>query len=410
MSLCGKRILLGVTGGIAAAKSAELVRGLREHGAEVRVVLTPAARRFVGEDALRALSGNAVVSDWFDDADDGMEHIHMARWADVMVVAPLSANTLAKMAHGQADNVLTGLYLATTTRVALAPAMNCEMWVHPATQDNINVLRERGAAILGPDEGMLACGETGTGRMSEPADIVAHVRGLFETGGRAARLRALITAGPTVEALDPVRHISNHSSGKMGFALARAAVARGVATTVVAGPVSLATPGGVERADVVSAQEMHDEVMSRVADADIFIACAAVSDYRCAAPAVEKIKKDAPTLNVTLERTPDILAAVSATGGAARPFCVGFAAETGDLEANAKAKMLAKNLDMVVANHVHDGFGGDTNRVEVYCRTGRTGRAGSVKLGPATKTALAAEMMDLVLEHCERRAARSKSA
>lgn len=396
MPLQGKKILLGVTGGIAAVKTADLVRALRDEGAEVRVVMTPSARRFIGEESLRALSGHPVVGDWFDAAADGMEHIHLARWADAFVVAPLSANTLAKMAHGQADNVLTGLYLAAETRVAVAPAMNRSMWAHPATQDNIRALRARGVAVWGPDEGALACGETGVGRMCEPDELAARVRAMF---AQPSGLRVLLTAGPTVEAIDPVRHISNRSSGKTGFALARAAARHGMETTIVAGPVSLPTPDGVRRVDVVSGREMFDEVMRRAGDADVFIACAAVTDYRCAAPSAAKIKKDAPTTALQLERVDDILAAVSTrpTGDARRPFCVGFAAETENLEANAKAKMLAKNLDIVVANRAADAFGGDTSRVEVYWRDG------GATIGPATKAALADELMDLILELRARR-------
>ena len=402
MSLRNKRIVLCITGSIAAQKAEALVSGIRAEGGEVRVAITEAAQNFVSVSSLRALSGNPVVTDWFDDSKDGMEHIHLARWGDAVVIAPLSANTLAKMAHGYADNVVSSLYLvADDIHVAVAPAMNCSMWAHTATQENINTLRERGVLVWGPNEGELACGEVGVGRMSEPTELLADLNALFakhESGeSTESAVRILVTAGPTVEAIDPVRYVSNHSSGKMGFAMARAAALRGDKVTVISGPTALETPDGVahriKRVNVTNTKQMYDEVMKRVADTDIFIACAAVADYRCAEPHTQKIKKQDRTINVRMERTEDILLAVATS--AHRPFCVGFAAETEASAVNARAKMMAKNLDMVVANEVGEGhpygFGGDDNKVEVFWRDG-----GETQLGPMSKTKLAESVMEQV--------------
>ena len=294
VSLRSKHILLGVTGSIAAYKAAYLTRALREEGAEVRVVMTEAAQRFIGAGSMQALSGSPVATDGADDTGDGMLHIRLARWADAIVVAPLSADTLAKLARGGADNLLTAVCLSDTP-LAAAPAMNQEMWEHAAVQENIRILRARGVLVWGPAHGGQACGETGPGRMLEPQEIVSGLRAMFRTSRPAERSaaapRVMITAGPTREAVDAVRYISNRSSGKMGFALAGAA-ARCARTTLIAGPVERSTPPGARRIDVVSAEEMHAAVMERIADVDIFISCAAVADYRCAEPRRDKLKKE----------------------------------------------------------------------------------------------------------------------
>lgn len=405
MSLKNKHILLGVTGGIAAYKAAELTRALRAEGADVRVMMTPDARRFIGEASLRALSGHAVACDWSDSSSDGkdgasggdgMPHIRLARWADVIVIAPLSANTLAKLAHGAADNLPTAVCLSDTP-LAVVPAMNREMWEHAAVQDNIKTLRARGVRVWGPASGEQACGEVGVGRMLEPENIVSALRASFSNTRRPAQssfpLHIMITAGPTYEAIDEVRYIGNRSSGKMGFALAMAA-ASVADTTLIAGPVTQPTPPGVLRTDVVCAEEMRLAVMEHIAETDIFISCAAVADYRCAVVQTGKLKKEnTGELRLKLERTPDIL--LEAATGEKRPFCVGFAAETGNIEANAKAKLLAKNLDMVVANLVgaaaEYGFDSDDNRVSVYWRSG------GENMGPLPKTVLAGRLIDLIV-------------
>jgi phosphopantothenoylcysteine decarboxylase/phosphopantothenate--cysteine ligase len=334
--LSGKHILLGVTGGIAAYKSAELVRQLREQEADVRVVMTAAATEFITPLTLQALSGKPVHADLLDtDAEAAMGHIELARWADALLVAPATADFLARIVEGRADDLLAAICLACEVPVAVAPAMNHAMWENPATGDNIATLGKRGVRIMGPAEGMQACGESGPGRMLEPGELVTGLASLFQTGLLAGR-RVLVTAGPTREAIDPVRYISNRSSGRMGFAVATAAAEAGATVTLISGPVSLATPAGVQRINVESAADMHAAVMQAIASADIFISVAAVADYRPLVAAQQKIKKTDPEISLDLVRNSDILAAVAALPDA--PFTVGFAAETEALEVNAQQK------------------------------------------------------------------------
>ena len=400
--LADRRILLGVTGGIAAYKSAELTRLLIRAGAQVRVVMTRAARDFVGPLTFQALSGERVHTDLLDaDAEAAMGHIELARWAELVLVAPASADTLARMTHGQADDLLTTLCLATDAPVAVAPAMNRLMWAHAATQENVRTLAARGVAVLGPESGDQACGETGSGRMREPVDLRDDLRALL--GPRVlANTRVLVTAGPTHEALDPVRYLSNRSSGRMGFAIAEAAARAGAAVTLIAGPVERPTPSGVERIDVTSAREMAAAVEAHIDAADVFIATAAVADYRPADVAEQKIKKgDESGRTLALTRNPDILAGVCARRP--RPFAVGFAAETEAVAEHAQAKRRAKGCDLICANAVGDGrgFGDVDNALSVFWE------GGEHTLGPASKPALARELVTLI---AERRAAHTADA
>jgi phosphopantothenoylcysteine decarboxylase/phosphopantothenate--cysteine ligase len=364
LQLSNKQIVLGITGGIAAYKAAELVRVLQEAGATVRVVMTRGATAFITPLTLQALSGQPVHLDLLDpDAEAAMGHIELARWADLILVAPASANFMARLANGEADELLTTVCLASTAPIALAPAMNQAMWRNEQTQSNREQLLDRGIHLFGPAEGLQACGDIGPGRMMEPTDIAAHAAELFQTGILAGQ-RVIITAGPTREAIDPVRYLSNNSSGKMGFALAEAASEAGASTCLVAGPVNLETPERVERINVSSAQEMLDAVMEQVDSCSIFIAAAAVADYRPEQAASQKIKKSGQSLQLNLVPNPDIVASVA--GLAEKPFTVGFAAETENLVANARDKLQRKNLDMVIANDVSDktiGFDSDNNAV-----------------------------------------------
>ena len=390
--LSGKHVLLGVSGGIAAYKSAELVRRLREQGAVVRVVMTQGAQAFITPLTLQALSGMPVHTELLDRGDEAaMGHIELARWADVMLVAPASADLLARLAHGRADDLLTAICLATEAPLAVAPAMNRAMWQNPATRENIACLERRGIRRFGPAEGEQACGETGPGRMLEPEALVRQVTGLFQTGALAG-CHVLVTAGPTREPVDPVRYLSNRSSGKMGFAIAAAAAEAGARVTLVSGPVNLPTPAGIDRIDVETAAQMHAAVMQRVASADICIAAAAVADYRPAQAAGQKLKKSAATMSLELERNPDIVAAVAALAGG--PFTVGFAAETESTASNARGKLQAKSLDMIAANTVGPGLGfdADDNELQVFWD------AGSRRLPRARKTRLARELIALVAE------------
>ena len=387
--LTQKRLLLGVTGGVAAYKSADLVRRLREAGAEVRVVMTPAATAFIGPLALQAVSGHSVRTELLDpNAEAGMGHIELARWADLILIAPATADCIARLAHGLANDLLSTLCLATDRPIVLAPAMNRLMWQNPATQANCQTLLRRGVRLWGPGVGEQACGETGAGRMLEPlelrdrviawcaadaADADAPDNAPSEPTAQVLRgLTVLLTAGPTREALDPVRFISNRSTGQMGFAVAAAAAEAGANTLLVSGPVSLATPPGVERIDVESALHMYEAVMQRVREADIFIATAAVADYRAAAPAAQKIKKDSESLHLELVRNPDILAEVAALPDP-RPFTVGFAAETHDVRHYAEDKRRRKRLDLIVANQVgvaDRGFESHQNALQVLWEGG----------------------------------------
>jgi phosphopantothenoylcysteine decarboxylase / phosphopantothenate---cysteine ligase len=391
----GRRILLGVTGGIAAYKSPDLVRRLRERGAEVQVVMTAAAREFVTATTFQAVSGRPVRTDlWDAAAEAAMGHIELARWAELVAVAPASADFLARLATGQADDLLATLCLATQAPIAVAPAMNHLMWANAATRTNVATLIQRGVHVLGPGEGDQACGEVGEGRMLEPLDLAERLGGLLGGTGALSGRRVLVTAGPTRERIDPVRFISNRSSGKMGFAVAQAAREAGAEVVLVAGPVSLATPAGVRRVDVESAVEMLTAVQRELPRTDIFISTAAVADYRPALAAPQKIKKTAETLQLSMERTVDVLATVAA--GAERPFVVGFAAETESVEQNARAKLMRKNLDMIAANEVgHDkAFDCEDNQLIVLSRNARheLGRAGKLTLARGLVTLIAQEL------------------
>lgn len=391
--LVNKHVLLGVTGGIAAYKSADLVRRLREAGADVRIVMTTAATQFITPLTMQALSGNPVHVHLLDAAtENAMDHITLARWADVVVVAPAGANYMAKLVQGMADDLLSTLCLATTAPLVVVPAMNHVMWSHPATQANRLVLLDRGAHFLGPAAGDQACGESGPGRMVEPPEIVAALSGMFETAALHGK-RLVITAGPTREAIDPVRFLSNRSSGKMGYAIAEAATEAGAEVVLISGPVNLPCPSRVERIMVDSAAEMLSAVMKTSVDADIFIAAAAVADYTVATPDVNKIKKSEDGLDLHLERTPDIIAMVAALEE--RPYIVGFAAETEELKRNALAKLEAKGLDMVAANWVDRpdrGFESDNNALTILWRGGGT------DLPLASKSRLARQLIQVITE------------
>jgi len=368
VSLAGKKIILGVTGGIAAYKAAELCRLLIRAGAEVRVVMTVAAQQFVTPLTFQALSGKPVLASLWDAASgDGMEHIHLSRDADLLLVAPASADFLARLAQGRADDLLSTLCLARTCGLAVAPAMNREMWAAAPTRRNLEQLRADGVSVLGPAAGEQACGEIGLGRMLEPADILAALPGLLGAGPLAGK-RVLVTAGPTFEAIDPVRGLTNRSSGKMGYAVAQAAAEAGAAVCLVSGPSCLHAPAGVRRIDVQSAAEMRDAVL-RELPSDVFIAVAAVADYRVDAVATQKIKKNDAVLTLNLVPNPDILTEVAALPGA--PFCVGFAAETERLAEHAESKRLRKKLPLLVGNLAQDTLGQDSAELVLFDDRGR---------------------------------------
>ncbi len=393
-SLANKRLLLGVTGGIAAYKSADLVRRLKEIGADVQVAMTPAATHFVGPLTFQAVSGRPVRLELLDpNAEAGMGHIELARWADLLLIAPASADFIARLAHGFANDLLSTLCLATDRPIAVAPAMNRLMWRNPATRENCRILTQRGIRLWGPAAGEQACGEVGEGRMLEPLQLRDAAIAHFTTDGSLRDLKVLITAGPTREDIDPVRFISNRSTGRMGFAVADAAACAGARVTLVSGPVSLPTPPDVERIDVASAQEMYDVVMSRATAADIFIATAAVADYRPAARTEHKIKKTQETFTLTLERNPDILATVAALDHG--PFTVGFAAETRNVLEYAEDKRRRKQLDMIAANQVGvpgSGFESEQNALHVLWE------GGEKVLPLADKTQLGHELIALIAE------------
>jgi phosphopantothenoylcysteine decarboxylase / phosphopantothenate---cysteine ligase len=352
------RVLLGVTGGIAAYKSPDLVRRLMERGADVQVVMTKAAQRFVSPMTFQAVSGHPARSDlWDSAAEAAMGHIELARWAQIVLIAPASADFIARMAGGRADDLLSTLCIATEAPVMLAPSMNRVMWANKATQANIATLVSRGIRILGPASGNQACGEIGAGRMLEPVKLAETLLEPPPNAGLLAGLNVLITAGPTRERLDPVRYLTNRSSGKMGFAVADAAREAGAHVTVVAGPVQLPTPAGVTRINVESARDMYAAVHRQVGDTDIFIAAAAVADFQPVSVAKQKIKKQGGSVNLELEPAPDIIKSVADM--AKRPFVVGFAAETNDVEDNARIKLKRKKLDMIAANQVGDGMAFD---------------------------------------------------
>ena len=394
------RVLLGVTGGIAAYKSAEIVRRLRERGAEVQVVMSAGARQFVTPLTFQALSGRPVRSDlWDEAAEAAMGHIELARWADRILVAPATAGFIGRLAHGLADDLLTTLCLATDAPLSVAPAMNRLMWANAATQANVELVRSRGIKILGPGVGDQACGETGPGRMLEPAELVEAVlaappsraASAVATGALAGR-KVIVTAGPTRERIDPVRFITNRSSGKMGYAVAEAARDAGAEVVLVSGPVNLSAPAGVRRVCVETAEQMMAAVSADLAGTDIFIASAAVSDYRPVQVSPEKIKKTSDSLLLALSRTTDILATVAA--GHPRPFVVGFAAETQNVERNALAKLEGKRLDMIAANQVGDGlaFDCDDNALTVYWPGGKR------ELERADKVRLAGQLIGVIAE------------
>ena len=391
----GPRIILGVTGGIATYKSPDLVRRLRERGAQVQVVMSRGARAFVSPITFQAVSGGRVRDELWDEASEAaMGHIELARWADLVLVAPATAHCLGSLAAGLASDLLTTLCLATEAQIILAPAMNQAMWSNPAVQENRELLERRGVRFLGPAEGDQACGEVGPGRMMEPLDIV---RSVFEKPARFSSqslkgLTVIVTAGPTREPIDPVRYITNRSSGKMGFALAAAAEEAGAKVILVSGPVSMATPQGFERIDVETAEEMYASVHARVSEADLFIACAAVSDYKPETEADEKLKRTQKTLNLELIRSPDTLASVAELKDG--PFTVGFAAETQNVAENARSKLTRKGLDMIAANQVGRdcGFDQETNSLMVFWDNDE------VDLERASKPVLAGRLIHLIAE------------
>ncbi|MDG1388013.1 MAG: bifunctional phosphopantothenoylcysteine decarboxylase/phosphopantothenate--cysteine ligase CoaBC [Halioglobus sp.] len=389
--LFNRNVLLGVSGGIAAYKSAEVVRQLQEQGATVRVIMTHGAQEFITPLTLQALSGHPVHTQLLDEqAEQGMGHIELARWADLLLIAPATADLIARLAAGRADDLLTTVSLATPAPVLLAPAMNQQMWRDQATTANIETLQRRDVHFIGPAAGEQACGDIGPGRMEQPPAIAAAAAALFHTGALAGK-KVVITAGPTRELLDPVRYISNHSSGKMGYALAQAAVDAGAVTTLVSGPVSLDPPEHAKCHRVESAQEMLESCLELVADCDIFIACAAVADYRPAQIEGQKIKKGAEEISLQLVKNPDIVNAVAA--GERAPFTVGFAAETQNVLGYARDKMQRKGLNMIIANDVSDhgiGFNSDENEVTVLWETGEQA------LSRAGKPAIARQIMDLI--------------
>ena len=395
--LTNKRILLGVTGSIAAYKAAELIRRLREAGAEVRVVMTDGAKAFVTPLTFQALSGLPVHENLLDkEAEAAMGHIELARWADVILIAPASANNLAGLAQGRADELLNAVCLAADVPLAIAPAMNKNMWADQATQENVRILGQRGVLFIGPDSGEQACGDIGEGRMADSEMIISSLTELFSVGSLSGST-VLITAGPTREALDPVRYLSNHSSGKMGYAIAEAAMEAGAKVILVSGPVSLATPDRVTRVDVESASDMEAAVKEHVVTADIFVSTAAVADYRPVTVQQDKIKKNEDRLTLELEKNTDILASVKANYS--KTFCVGFAAETQDLKNYAQNKLKQKNIEMIAANLVGatatktaGTFNSDLNELDVYWN------GGDLKLELGTKTKLARQLIALIAQ------------
>lgn len=397
-TIANKRILLGITGGIAAYKCAELTRRLTERGAQVRVVMTQSAQEFITPLTMQAVSGFPVSHSLLDpNAEAGMGHIELAKWADLVLIAPATANFIAKYTAGIADDLLSTLALATPSPLAIAPAMNQVMYQAVATQANLATLKQRQIPLWGPAAGEQACGDVGMGRMEDPMALVARVEAFFaaQTAPKPlANKRIMITAGPTREALDPVRYISNHSSGKMGFALAEAAKSLGADVTLVSGPVALSTPDGCQRVDVTSAAQMHSAVMGDIAQQDIFIACAAVADYRPATVAEQKIKKtSSDEMTISMVKNPDIVASVAALD--TPPFTVGFAAETQDVEHYARDKMQRKNLAMIAANDVAQtgqGFNADDNSLVVFWPEGK------ITLPLASKKVIAKQLLELIAE------------
>ncbi len=395
-SLSNRRVLLGITGGIAAYKSAELTRLLTKAGAEVRVVMTQSATEFITPLTLQALSGNRVHTTLLDtEAEAGMGHIELARWPDLVLIAPTSANFIAKISEGKADDILSTVLLATKAPIAIAPAMNQAMWSNQATQQNLQTLQQRGIAIFGPGSGEQACGDVGLGRMLEPEQILAMSAALFDEG-LLAGLRIVITAGPTQEAIDPVRYISNRSSGKMAYALATEAAQAGAQVTLISGPVALATPERVKRIDVISAQEMLEASIACAPACDVFIGVAAVADYRPAQFAEQKIKKSDDTMHLELTKNPDIITAIAALEK--RPFTVGFAAETNSIEQHGAEKLARKKLDLLFANDANATLGSDSISATALWSKG------SQALGPASKRSVALQMLTLIRTRYDARA------
>ncbi|WP_028864638.1 bifunctional phosphopantothenoylcysteine decarboxylase/phosphopantothenate--cysteine ligase CoaBC [Psychromonas aquimarina] len=397
LALSGKNILLGISGGIAAYKCAELTRRLKEQGADVRIVMTASAKEFITPLTMQAVSGHAIADDLLDpNAEAGMGHIELAKWADLVLLAPATANLIARLRAGMADELLTTLCLATPAPIAVSPAMNMEMYLAAATQENISVLAQRGMMIWGPGQGAQACGDVGPGRMLEPADLVERVIDFLDNKEAPfAGVNITITAGPTQEALDPVRYISNYSSGKMGFSLAEAAQKMGANVSLISGPVNLTTPAHVKRIDVKSALEMHQASLTDLNSCDIFIACAAVADYRPETAASHKMKKqpDIDDLTIRLVKNPDIIADVAADEN--RPFCVGFAAETQDVEHYALDKLQRKNLDLIAANDVAkagQGFNSEKNALSVFSASGR------FDITLADKKAVARQLLEIIYQ------------
>ena len=388
LSLTNKRVLLGITGGIAAYKCAELTRLLIKAGAEVRVGMTRAATEFITPLTMQALSGQRVHLDLLDsDAEAAMGHIELARWADLVLIAPATADFIARITQGQADDILSTMVLATSAKIAIAPAMNQAMWADDSTMTNLNVLVDRGYHIFGPAEGEQACGDVGPGRMMEPAQLLELSASLFETGELAGK-SFVITGGPTQEAIDPVRFISNHSSGKMAYALAAEAVAAGAKVTLISGPVNLPTPESVKRIDVISAVQMLAATHEAIADCDVFIGVAAVADYRPAEIAAQKIKKSDEQMQLTLIKNPDIISEVAQLEE--KPFVVGFAAETNDIVSNGKDKLKRKGLDMLFANNATKTFSSDSIVVTALTETSET------ELKAGNKNVVARHMLQLI--------------
>ncbi len=394
-SLAQKRILIGISGGIAAYKIPELVRRLKDLGADVRCVMTQGAQAFITPLTLQAVSGNPVHHDLLDPAAEAaMGHIELAKWADLIMIAPASANVLAQLAHGHASDLLSTLILATTAPVYVAPAMNQQMWAQPAVQANCQRLREYGMTLITPDNGAQACGDIGAGRMPEPLALRDIICQHFQPRSQLlAGKSVLITAGPTREAIDPVRYLSNHSSGKMGFALAAAAQQLGATVTLVTGPVQLATPTDVTRIDVVSAEDMYQAVMNHIDQADVFIGCAAVADYRPELVATSKIKKSQDTMHLALIKNPDILASVASLPNP--PFTIGFAAETNDVVQYAQRKLEQKRIRLIAANDVSDtniGFNSDVNAMHLLWQD-KQGQLQQLSLDRANKLQIATQLL-----------------
>lgn len=393
--LANKKILVGITGGIAAYKTIELIRLLKKANAEVRVVLTPAAAEFVTPLTLQAISGNAVATSLLDpQAELAMGHIELAKWADLVVIAPASADFIARLRMGMGNDLLSTLCLATPAQILLAPAMNQQMYKRSAVQENLQKVREQGVLTVGPNAGFQACGDVGEGRMSEPAEIFAEIERIFTACNDLADLNVVITAGGTQEPIDPVRYISNRSSGKMGYSIAESFAQRGAKVTLISAPTNLPTPANVERVNVVSAQEMFEQAMKFAPKSAIFIGCAAVADYRVANAADQKIKKtdDSDELTLKLVKNPDIIANI-ANLAENRPFVVGFAAETQNVAEYAKSKLQRKNLDMICANDVSGGqvFGQEKNALHLFWENGEK------KLPLAEKKALAEKLVDEIV-------------